>query len=257
MVTIVSKVMGVKFPALFGRSQAVTYSLEFWDFPGGEFIKFDSHHENWQYLASCNALIYLYDPILDATEGPSNYEYLELSVEYIYQILKSRRDLVNGRLPQLLAVCLSKLDDKRVFDRLRVEHLVSTNYVDQKQVPCINNGRRAFELFADTMTIATIDRLFIKDRSQYFAVSSVGFFENASGVIDLDDCDNSTSTEQSPSDLKSELLDRVAKRYGIDHEQPIGNSRASKIRGKVIPAYVFDPFVWFHSKMLGTNAGYV
>jgi hypothetical protein len=172
-------------------------------------------------LADCHGLIYLFDPLREAHKEGS-YEYFMGVLQQLKQRLDGEGRLQDRKLPQRLAVCITKFDDKLTFTQAsKLSGMVAVDRATRQ--PCIpekdteryfkwvcENTRGTAEVVRDA-----IIRNFLPGHIRYYAVSSVGFFPGShGGGLDLDD----------PSNVQSD-------------------GALNTIRGRVRPLNVLEPII--------------
>lgn len=203
---------------LLPLSKTVTFNLHIRDYPGGSFASPDYQDELWQYLADCSGLILLFDPDLEKTKR-SNFEYLQQATDFLSQMMQARGKLIDERIPQYLAVCLTKFDDPVIFQHLREADLIQFDPGDPRGTPSVRDAQQAFRSMADPLTAPTIERYFHKKRTRYFVTSSVGFYTDDAGKVNLDDCSNVIDTPE-----------------------------GKRIRGPIVPVNVLAPLIWIEKR---------
>ena len=203
-----------------GMPRPFQFNLNVFDYPGGDLLKADPADPLWEQLATCDGLVYLFDPHMSDV-GSDNFKCLSRSMSMMRQVLAKHPGalLSDGRLPHHLAVCVTKFDDDKVFTRLRQAGLVSYDENRPEQPPQVKEVEKAFECFADIFTIPRIRRSFKNDRVRFFLTSSIGFYRDEQGRVDIERCCNVV-------------------------QEPGGN----RIRGTPIPYGVFEPLLWIQNQ---------
>ncbi len=169
-----------------GIERQVNFSLYVRDYPGGDFSQMsDIQDSMWKNLAECDGLIYLYDveTKFDA------FDYVNLTPDFLLQLTAPQRR-INNKLPQFLAICISKFDSREVFEPLREAGLVQNNLKDPRLTPYVTEPKKAFEKLADPLVTKTMERFFDPQRIQYFFSSSVGFYAPPNSPINMEDYSN-------------------------------------------------------------------
>lgn len=231
----------------------VSFTLFFDDRPGGHYFrKTNPKDELWTELASCDGLIFLFDPKrelrkdaglletdarfdeddeeLDEEELLDNLAYIQHVADFVKQTAGANGWLHKQLLPHYLAVCITKFDDARVFNRLLgnphgdppEENLVEPHDPEDaeefSESPFVPDARAAFDRLADPETVAMLERFFHDDRIAYFVISSIGFYGARIGHIKRTNFTNVTG------------------------------SRPERIRGEVTPINVFEPLKWIYDR---------
>jgi hypothetical protein len=149
-------------------------------------------------MASSQGLIYLMDP----TVGPDNDETFAGFFEALTLLVARMTEhgqLRDGRLPHYIAVCITKLDDERLFRRVARETDFLSLDKDGDRLPRIAPGRARdyFDFVCDRMLGSQAGLVrqalrahFNQDRIQYFATSAVGFRLNSRREFDYADFAN-------------------------------------------------------------------
>lgn len=154
------------------------------------------------HLAASAGLVYLFDPIREASEGKS-FAYLNGTLARL-----TRKALKDGRLegpylPQHISVCLTKFDDPEVFERAR-----RGGWTDEGPhgTPVVPDPEGFFDWLAKDLHGGTMQQVgealrasFHPSRIRFFATSSIGFGTSPAGGVDLGrfgNVDESDGTQQ-------------------------------------------------------------
>lgn len=219
------------------RRKDVQFVLNIFDYPGDYILSKEADNPLWASLVQCQGLIYLFDP--KKTEiGSDNYFCLKHSLDMMRGVFLKQNpnpfDL--GRLPQHLAICITKFDDPEILDHLRSHNLIAIDGGDASFPPFIpqEQADKAFESLADDLTVEVVKGCFHKNRTQFFGTSNIGFYADPqTGKVD----------QNNPSNIK---VERTEYRDGD------GNTRDRelfKIKGRVNPIGVFEPLLWLHQAL--------
>jgi hypothetical protein len=183
------------------------------------------------HLASCDGLIYLFDPTRERSRRDS-YDYFQRTVMQLAQRAASRsRDRY---LPHHLAVCITKFDHPHVYGpAYRLGY--ADNTTTDEGFPTVPDGLAA-ELFTrlceyDVENSAVlldkgIKTLFSPDRTRYFMTSAVGFY----------------------LDPKVRRFQPAQPWNVIEETGPGGDT--TRILGAVHPINVLEPLVWLATTVL-------
>ncbi|WP_344750251.1 trypsin-like serine peptidase [Streptosporangium vulgare] len=179
------------------RETSVRLHLGVMDTSGGP------REDTTRWLAACDDLVYLFDPLRES-EGDDAHGF------FLSALPRLGRDLdTTGRLPQRLAVCVTKFDDFRVLETAKRLRLLTTDPEDPFRFPRVAN-EDAKELFQQLCRLSpggntdmvpnAIARFFHEGRTRYFVTSSIGFYVNSkSGHFDMEDYQNLVSTRSGPA----------------------------------------------------------
>lgn len=241
------------FSRFVGTPERISFTIHFLDVPGEEFRSIrDPENELWTNLADCDGLVYLFDP-----SAKRNFRYLVRGIDFIRQLEKAKGRLYDERLRQFIAVCISKLDLPVVFDKLDaaglIEPSLSSEEPESSVMPFVTDARRALQVVADSNTVGTLEKDFHEDRVNYFAISSVGFYQETPGVFNRNDFRNS----EVPSGVRQGASAQVLGKNAPFNEQqgsavsksqpdPPDQKSVEVIRGPVSPINVFTPLVWMY-----------
>jgi hypothetical protein len=150
------------------------------DRPGQDFMA--SPEETAKDMADCDGLILLYDYELDL-DGHPNFEYLHAVAEYL-RVHCAQNLLPRGRLPQHVAVCLSKYDHAPTFQWLYENQMISWAGGDNyRNIPYLAQPRWALSRL-DNLVLPLLERNFDPQRIAYFGVSSIGFYHRPDGGVE-------------------------------------------------------------------------
>ncbi|MWK34660.1 hypothetical protein GEV43_11790 [Actinomadura sp. J1-007] len=184
-----------------------------------------------EHLAGCDGIIYLFDPTRERREGDS-YSYFQRTLLKLSRQVFRDRGSADARLPQHLAVCVTKFDAPEVYRRARVGGYLS--YDDSPQMlPRVREdsaGHFFSELCKDSkvgnadLVLGSIQKYFHPDRVRYFASSAVGFY--------LGDSDRFTEND-----------------YWNISKNADGTMQ---IRGRVWPINIVEPVLWLGRRVNGS-----
>jgi hypothetical protein len=164
-------------------SRSVQFELDLRDPPGSDYddgLETEEVNESIRKLISADGIIYLFDPIAEGRD--EKFETL-----FLHTLSRlSASSLVKGRidryLPQRLAVCITKFDDQRVFDRAVSAGLVFTDQAGVLRVPAGAYSRQFFELLCEGSEdsnalhlLQAIRNNFRPKSVQYYVTSALGF----------------------------------------------------------------------------------
>jgi hypothetical protein len=211
--------------------RAVRFTLEVQDLPGGYF-RGDSPPAAWQdperiemldHLATCQGLVYLFDPVRELQAGDS-FRYLGDTLDHLVKRVHQRTGSPDPRLPHHLAVCVTKFDDPRIFEPAVGEGWITWD-TDGTGLPGVRAERTEafFAWLCDERAGGSariirklIRQYFHHSRVAYFVSSSIGFRVGAGGAVSPDDYSN----------------------------VEVGPGGRPRLRGDVRPINVLEPFIW-------------
>ncbi|HEX2315415.1 MAG TPA: hypothetical protein VHJ17_16850 [Thermomonospora sp.] len=178
-------------------------------------------------LTECDGIIYLFDPLRENKKGDA-YRHFQWALQNILS-RAARNGTIDGMyLRHHLAVCVTKLDDPKVFhtaDKLR--YLV-TDPEDPYQFPRVRDDyaedlfRKLGELSPTRSAVKVHDAIqaaFHPGRVRYFATSAVGFY-----------------LERGAQRCRWENFQNVVRHPTIKDEY--------QIRGDINPINVLEPLLW-------------
>ena len=219
---------------LFARRQPVEVQLDLVDMPGeypliGESVPKstsldlgnfqDPREEALNYLADCDGIILLFDPVFESERSHYN-EYLR----HALLALSNRNHDRSQRLPHFVAVCITKFDDPYVYRKAAAGGYVklagsttSIPQINEEQVHMFFRDLCISTKNAD-LVMALLEHYFHTKRIKYFVTSSIGFYMDPStGRFDSSDFSNVVQE------------DKYSER---------------RIRGRVRPVNVIEPLLW-------------
>ncbi|WP_436789069.1 hypothetical protein [Yinghuangia sp. YIM S10712] len=166
------------------------------DRPGGEYNQ--ALDGAVAQLADADAVVYLYDPVSDARRRSETFEAFSSTLRAVSaHLLRQGRLRDDGRLPQHLAVCVTKFDDPAIFDRACRGHW-ATQDDKRPYLPRVAN-HYAEDFFAELCRATggtgeqvrkLIQDSFVPQRTRYYVTSSVGFNLGPDDNYDPDDFGN-------------------------------------------------------------------
>ena len=178
------------------------------------------------YLATCQGLILLIDPIRERELGHA-HEYFHATLLRIAQRVETQ---LGRRLPHYVAVCVTKFDDPSVFRFAMDNEFLSYRMDDPLMFPRVHDKQaKQFmeQLFADSqlsdvgLVQGALRQYFYPERIQYFVTSAVGFYVGSSGEFQENDFANVIQ--------------------GADGQH--------QIRGQLHPVNVAEPLLWLGEKI--------
>ena len=132
--------------------------------------------------------------------------------ELLSRVHKRLGGLPGGRLPHHLAVCVTKFDDSRVFEKARQQRWVSQ--ANPSALPLPADPKAYFASISGRVADA-IGNAFDPARTAYFVTSAVGFRRALDDTVDLRDYSNVRIVDGGP-----------------------------RIIGEVRPMNVLEPLIW-------------
>ena len=173
------------------------------------------------HLASCDGIVFLFDPIREQREGDA-YEYFQGTLLRMAQRRFGMSRVAIGKLPHYIAVCVTKFDDPEIYRRAKLGGYRTFNENDPRMFPRVHDDA-ATEFFADLcmnsdlgnadLVSSTINHYFRPDRVRYFITSAIGFH-----------------------------LSRGARRFREQDYQNVAPD--GRIRGAIYPINVVEPLMW-------------
>jgi hypothetical protein len=162
------------------------------------------------YLASCQGLLLLIDPIRERESGDA-HEYFHGTLLRIAQ----RVEVALGqRLPHYVAVCITKFDDPSVFRFARDNEFLSYGEYDPMMFPKVHDDE-AEQFMRDMLAgspvsdvelvLGALRQYFYAERIRYFVTSAIGFFVGPSGEFREDDFQNIAPVEEGQFGVRGQL----------------------------------------------------
>ena len=217
-----------RFGAETKTRDRVEITLRLTDAPGelgrADRIGLTERNELIKELADSRAILYMFDPIREFTHGDSFQRADSLLTELMGVV--SQEPGFGGKLPHRLAVCVTKLDDPRVFKSAQDLGMLIPDDNSKWGFPGVHETD-ALALFHALGEISKsgngdavprlLERHFYPERISYFVTSAVGFMVNK------------RTRRFDPRD--TENVYKIA-------------SGAPLVRGPVHPINVVEPFLW-------------
>lgn len=179
-------------------TQLIDFALELQDVPGEYYQTGKVDPRVVDHLASSQALLYLFDPILGAAVDTESFAFFHATLQEVAARVRDEGRLVDNRLPHYVSVCVTKFDDPLFF-----EPAVKAGWVNQEQgdsqlpkIP-VEQGPAFFEWMCTKfhggnapLVRDALGSYFHPDRIEYFASSAIGFRLNPNGMFDYSDYAN-------------------------------------------------------------------
>jgi hypothetical protein len=205
----------------------VEITLRLTDAPGGlgqaDRIGRADRNELVKQLADSRGILYMFDPIREFTHGDAFQRTDSLLSELMGEV--SQEPGFGGKLPHRLAVCVTKLDDPRVFTTAHELGMLipddnrwSFPRVDEGDAQALFHALGAISRSGNGEAVPRLlERYFYPERISYYVTSAVGFMVNKrTKRFDRRDTENVYRTA----------------------------SGASLVRGPVHPINVVEPVLW-------------
>lgn len=167
----------------------VEITLRLTDAPGGlgnaDRIGLTERNELINQLADSRGILYMFDPIREFTHGDAFQRTDSLLSELMGVV--SQRPGFQGRLPHRLAVCVTKLDDPRVFKTAHdLGMLIPDDHskwgfprVDETDAQALFHALGGISKSGNGEAVPRLlERTFYPDRISYYVTSAIGFMVN-------------------------------------------------------------------------------
>jgi hypothetical protein len=213
--------------------QPVELTLKLTD-PTGELTGYEQmgrqlREELIDHMAASRGILYMFDPIREFNKGDAYDKTYSLIMDLMAAVPDEER--FDGRLPHYVAICVTKLDDPRVFRTAQSLSMLVRNDYDPHGFPIVHDTD-ARDLLHELCKVGRkgnaqmvpqlLEEYFHPDRITYFVTSSVGFMLNKR-TRQFDDQD-------------TENVYRLA-------------SDDSLVRGPVNPINVVEPILWLVDRL--------
>jgi energy-coupling factor transporter ATP-binding protein EcfA2 len=206
----------------------VEITLRLTDAPGGlgsaDRVGLSERGELIKQLADSHAILYMFDPIREFTHGDA-YQRTDSLLSELMGVV-SQNPGYEGKLPHRLAVCVTKLDDPRVFKTAHDLGMLVPDDDSRWGFPRVHetDAQALFHALGEISRSGNgeavprlLERYFYPERISYFVTSAVGFMVNK------------RTRRFDPRD--TENVYRIA-------------SGAPLVRGPVHPINVVEPVLW-------------
>ena len=179
-------------------------------------------------LVHSGGIVFMFDPIREFKHGDA-FEYVLNVVTRLARRIIGHDPSQAGRLPHYVSVCVSKFDDKAIFEAAGELKTVTYSPADPYRFPRVADAD-AREFFAALckvsksgtarMAMDTIEQFFQPERIRYFVTSAIGFYvDRHTGIFSPDDYVNTMP------------------------------GSTTRIRGPIHPINVAEPFIWLGGRL--------
>lgn len=219
---------GRRFNQVTTVKDRVEITLRLTDAPGGlgqaDQIGLTDRNELIQQLADSHGILYMFDPIREFTHGDA-FQRVDSLLSELMGVVSEQPDF-DGKLPHHLAVCVTKLDDPRVFQTASELGMLIPDGNSRWGFPRVHetDARALFHSLGEISRSGNgqavprlLERFFRPERINYYVTSAVGFMVNK------------RTRRFDPRD--TENVYRTA-------------SGAPLVRGPVHPINVVEPVLW-------------
>ena len=219
---------GRRFNQVTTVKDRVEITLRLTDAPGGlgqaDQIGLTDRNELIQQLADSRGILYMFDPIREFTHGDA-FQRVDSLLSELMGVVSEQPDF-DGKLPHHLAVCVTKLDDPRVFQTASELGMLIPDGNSRWGFPRVHetDARALFHSLGEISRSGNgqavprlLERFFRPERINYYVTSAVGFMVNK------------RTRRFDPRD--TENVYRTA-------------SGAPLVRGPVHPINVVEPVLW-------------
>lgn len=182
-------------------------------------------------LENSRGIVYVFDPVRESGQGDV-FEHTIGVLNRLADRMSGSAELVDGRLPHYVAVCVTKFDHPKVLETASRLDLIIADPADRHGFPQIAD-EDAEDLFTElteavSTTAAMVPRalrsFFHPDRLKFFVTSSIGFYlSGPAASYDPDDYQNEIPGESEP--------------------------RGARVRGAVYPINVVEPVLWLAGRL--------
>jgi hypothetical protein len=176
--------------------ELVEFELSVYDRPGGQYddAYLRAHPELIEDLADCDGLIYLFDP-LNVDEKKDSLIYFQATLARLASEINRRGGFVGAKLPHHVAVCVTKFDDKELFQYAQRWGLLGTHPVSNEVCVLDQDAPRFFDRLCDESTGTAeyvrdaIRSNFLPERVRHYVVAAIGYNRD-SRSLDYEDTTN-------------------------------------------------------------------
>lgn len=193
------------------KPHQVEFELSVYDRPGSQYADkyLREHPELIDDLADCDGLLYLFDP-LNVQEDRDSLIYFQATLARLASEVNRRGGFVGAKLPHHLAVCITKFDDKKLFDLARTWGLLGTHPTTGETRVLDGDAAKYFNKLCDESTGTAeyvrdaIGSYFRPDRVRYYVVASIGYNRGAKN-LEFEDTTNAGELEDGVLVIRSNL----------------------------------------------------
>ncbi len=211
----------------FGGSGSGGSGLDFGDEPDGPSgsgqydNRADVEERLLDHLQDCQGIVYLYDPVRDAKLGDT-FEYFHRVLEKLARRVFEQDHFTGSRLPQHVAVCVTKFDSPEIY-RLARRYGHSVQDAAPPYLPRVAN-RSAPDFFNRLCLESSGNADLVESGIRqhfgtvaYFVTSAIGFYVGPNN--------------------------RFQPHNGLNVEN-------GRIKGRVYPINVLEPILWLHDSLV-------
>ena len=193
---------GRRFSPVTMVRERVEITLRLTDAPGGLGVAGNigraDRNELIKELADSRGILYMFDPIREFTHGDA-FQRTDSLLTELMGVVSQEPDF-DGKLPHHLAVCVTKLDDPRVFETARDLGMLIPDNTSDWGFPRVHetDARALFHALGRISKLGNgeavprlFERHFHPERISYYVTSAVGFMVNKrTRRFDLRDTEN-------------------------------------------------------------------
>jgi hypothetical protein len=180
---------GRRFNPVTTVKDRVEITLRLTDAPGGlgraDRVGLNERNELIKQLADSRGILYMFDPIREFTNGDA-FQRTDSLLSELMGVVSQESDF-NGKLPHHLAVCVTKLDDPRVFQTAHDLGMLIPDDTSRWGFPRVHqaDARALFHALGKISRSGNreavpklFERHFHPERISYYVTSAVGFMVN-------------------------------------------------------------------------------
>ena len=178
-------------------------------------------------LVHSRGIVFFFDAIREFNMGDA-FDYTFGVLTQLAQRMTDSPDYASGYLPHYVAVCVTKIDEIRIFRTAEKLNLLVNDPSDPYGFPRVddNDARELFVRLCEVshsgnaeLIPSILEKAFRPDRIKYFASSAIGFHvDSRNGVYNPDDYQNQVADPDYPE--------------------------STRIRGSIHPINVVEPLFW-------------
>jgi hypothetical protein len=223
---IPDSMLGNGVPSEVSSTQSVSLTISLRDYPGKAFLVDSIFADVGEFLAGCDGIILLFDPVRETEAGDNSSFILRPLAELDQRMAKSGKRVslagASYRLPQWLAICITKLDHPLVYEQVKAA-LVETG-VDE----LITHGTAALPqslqgALGASQFVDNVSRFFLPSRTRFFLTSTIGLYVSPGATAPV----------------------------AHDYVNTVETYGGPRIRGQCRPINVIEPLIWLNQQIRG------